>query len=152
MGLHRCQPDSMSPIERETRKRIFWALYTMESYVVAILGLPLIIPEEDIDQEMPLEIDDEYITYKDILPAPAGHISLIAGFNAHIELGRILRKVTTDVYPPRGTQKDSQRPRAYVVNDAKVRNIENLLQQWHKNLSPNLIRCANTPQDLWRYK
>jgi hypothetical protein len=49
MGLHRCQPKAMNPIEREIRKRIFWTIRTMETYIVAILGLPRILTDDDVD-------------------------------------------------------------------------------------------------------
>jgi hypothetical protein len=151
MGLHRCEPETFDPIERETRKRIFWTIRTMETYVIAILGLPRTVSDDDIDQEMPLEIDDEYITKEGVLPMPGGQISAIASFNAHSKLCQILGKIVTNVYPTKRMHRDTtERPRAYVVNDGKVREVEKELQQWARNLQMQLRPGTDTPQKLLR--
>jgi hypothetical protein len=151
MGLHRREPEAMNPIERESRKRIFWTIRTMETYIVAILGLPRTIGDDDIDQEMPLEIDDQYITKEGILPMPDGQVSMVTGFNAHTKLVQILGKVITKVYPTKCMQKEvAQRPRAYVVIDAKVREVEGDLQLWATNLPMHLRPGADSPRELLR--
>src|ERR1700753_1664479 len=61
MGLHRNFDANFSPIERETRKRVFWVIRKMDTYVGALLGLPHTMSDEDIDQDYPVEVDDEYI-------------------------------------------------------------------------------------------
>ena len=93
MGLHRCVSVDFNPVVCETRKRIFWVIRKMDTYISALLGLPKTISDEDVDQELPLEIDDEYITKDKILPMPEGQLSMIAAGNAHIQLMRILAKV-----------------------------------------------------------
>jgi Fungal specific transcription factor domain len=151
MGLHRSQPEAMDPIERETRKRIFWTIRTLDTYIVAILGLPRTIGDDDIDQEMPLELDDQYITGKAILSMPDGQISVIAGVNAHTSLIQILGKVVTDVYPTKRIKTEaSKKTRAYVVSDAKVREVERDLQHWAKNLPMHLRPGADSSKGLWR--
>src|SRR5436190_21561724 len=62
LGLHRSFPDDFDPIAAVTRKRVFWVVRKMDSYVCALLGLPHTITEDDIDQEFPAAVDDEYIT------------------------------------------------------------------------------------------
>ena len=61
MGLHRNFISNFSPIERETRRQIFWIVRKLDTSVSALLGLPQILSSDDIDQELPLEVDDEYI-------------------------------------------------------------------------------------------
>ena len=79
MGLHRAVPDAnSSPIDQEVRKRVFWTCWKMDTYVGAILGLPKGIAPEDIDQEMPVEVDDEYITKDQLSPQPEGTLSTMA--------------------------------------------------------------------------
>lgn len=152
MGLHRCKPEVVNPIERETRKRVFWTIRTMETYIVAILGLPRTVGDDDIDQEMPLEVDDQYITKEGILPMPEGQVTMLTGFNAHAKLVHILGKVITDVYPTKHMQKEAPgKPRAYVVNDTKVREVENDLQHWAKSLPMQLRLGADSPRQLLRY-
>jgi Fungal specific transcription factor domain len=152
MGLHRCEPEAINLIERETRKRIFWTIRTMETYVVAILGLPRTVSDDDIDQEMPLEIEDQYITKEGLLPMPDGQISMITGFNAHTRLVQILGKIITNVYPTKRMQKGAtEKLRAYVVCDAKVRKVEKDLQHWVRNLPMQLRLGADSPQEHLRY-
>jgi hypothetical protein len=152
MGLHRCELEAVNPIERETRKRIFWTIRTMETYIVAILGLPRTVSDDDIDQEMPLEIDDQYITKEGVLPMPDGQISMITGFNAHTKLVQILGEIITDVYPTKRMHKGAtEKSRAYVVCDTKVRKVEKDLQHWARNLPMQLRPGADSPQELLRY-
>ena len=152
MGLHRCEPEAIDPIERETRKRIFWTIRTMETYVVAILGLPRTVNDDDIDQEMPLEIEDQYITKEGVLSMPDGQISMMTGFNAHTKLVQILGKIITNVYPTKCLHKGAtEKSRAYVVCDAKVRMVEKDLQHWARNLPMQLQPGADSPQELLRY-
>jgi hypothetical protein len=40
MGLHRCVSVGFNPIVSETRKRIFWVVRKMDTYISALLGLP----------------------------------------------------------------------------------------------------------------
>lgn len=136
MGLHRCDSSRvLDPIERETRKRIFWTIRNMETYVVAILGLPISISDADIDQEEPLEVDDEYITREGVLPMPEEQVSQITAFNAHTRLIRILAKVVRKVYPMRQGNKDgTAKPGTYVVSDATIRSIETDLKAWETQL------------------
>jgi hypothetical protein len=151
MGLHRCEPETFDPIERETRKRIFWTIRTMETYVIVILGLPRTVSDDDIDQEMPLEIDDQYITKEGVLSMPDGQISTIASFNAHSKLGQILGKIITNVYPTKRMHRDTtEKPRAYVVSDEMVREVEMDLQHWARSLPMQLRLGGDSPQKLLR--
>src|SRR3978361_2115557 len=81
MGLHRNLTSNFNPIERETRRRVFWIIRKMDIYVSALLGFPQMLSYDDIDQELPIEVDDEYITKDAVLPMPPGTISLYAASN-----------------------------------------------------------------------
>jgi hypothetical protein len=37
----------------ECRKRVFWVAYVMDRYLSAVLGRPMLIQDEDIDQVCP---------------------------------------------------------------------------------------------------
>ncbi|KAH8803012.1 fungal-specific transcription factor domain-containing protein [Xylogone sp. PMI_703] len=136
MGLHRRDGSQvLDPVERESRKRIFWTIRNMEIYVVAILGLPMSVNDEDIDQEEPLGVDDEFITKEGITTMPEGRISIISAFNAHTKLIRILEKVVRDVYPIRhGIEDTTRKPSTYIVSDASVRAVEAELEDWEAKL------------------
>ncbi|KAE9972497.1 hypothetical protein BLS_004014 [Venturia inaequalis] len=136
MGLHRSFTESFNPIESETRKRVFWVIQRMDTYVGALLGLPHSLSAEDIDQELPAEVDDEYITEKAILPMPEGQVSFMAAANAHTKLVQILDKIVHYVYPLRGSgSKTSGRgAKSYSVSYAKILEIEKDLKDWQDEL------------------
>lgn len=140
MGLHRAVPDAnFNPIEREVRKRIFWTCWKMDTYVGAILGLPKGIAPEDIDQEVPVEVDDEYITKETIHPQPEGTLSTMTAANAHTRLLTIMAKTVKYIYPLKGVEQSvAGHPAGYSVSQTKLHEIEMDLQVWLGSLPPQL--------------
>ncbi|KAF6237283.1 hypothetical protein HO173_004752 [Letharia columbiana] len=135
MGLHRSVSNTFNPIETELRKRIWWIVRKLDTYVGALLGLPQMLSNDDIDQGMPEEIDDEYITKEGILPMPPGRLSVNVALNAHTRLVNILAKTVKYVYPIKGTTHvHGKGSHSYVVSHAKIREIEADLQKWMNNL------------------
>jgi len=152
MGLHRSFNINFSPIEAETRKRLFWVIRRMDTYVGAMLGLPYFLEDDDVDQDFPTEVDDEYITETEIRPMPEGEISVMAACNAHTKIVQILSKICKNVYPTKGTKSGSKYSVTYSVSYSKIREIERNLQQWLDELpmalkpggeaSPIIMRCV----------
>ena len=151
MGLHRSINRTFDPLELEIRKRLFWQIRKMDVYVGAMLGLPTMLNDDDIDQDLPLSVDDEFITSEKILQAPPGHIHLMAGSNAQSRLMAVLRKVIKYVYPIKGVQYMAGKPRSYVVGHAKIREIERDLQHWMEELPMFLRPGGNVSPELARY-
>lgn len=151
MGLHRSVPATFNPIEHEMRKRIFWTVRKMDVYVGVLLGLPEMLSDDHIDQEMPLEVDDEFITVNQILPMPPGQISSMIAFNAHTRLLYILAKIVKYIYPVKGLAHTSnQSDQSYVVNHAQIREIEQDLHEWMEKL-PHVLRPGfDSPPQLVR--
>ncbi|KAK5125333.1 hypothetical protein LTR85_000442 [Meristemomyces frigidus] len=147
MGLHRSYAGNWNPIEAEVRKRMFWIVRKMDIYIGAMLGLPVTLSDEDIDQDFPLEVDDEYITKDGILPMPDGEISLMAAFNAHTRLVQIISKIVRKVYPIK-TQHSSP-DKSYSVPFSIIREIEGDLEQW-KNSLPSVLSPCQAPEKYTR--
>ncbi|PUU80439.1 fungal-specific transcription factor domain-domain-containing protein, partial [Tuber borchii] len=150
MGLHRSLPEArFDPIERETRKRIFWTVRKMDTYVGALLGLPKGIADEDIDQEMPAEVDDEFITKDAILPQPDGVMPMILAANAHCNLLKIMAKMVKYIYPLKGVEASVTGKRSnYSVSSSKLGEIECDLQAWLEKLPMQLRPGGDTPKEL----
>ncbi|KAL8842068.1 MAG: hypothetical protein Q9170_000671 [Blastenia crenularia] len=148
LGLHRCVSNQFSPVEQEIRKRIFWVIRNMDIYVGALLGLPMMLNDEDIDQDFPLEVDDAYITTDAVLPMPPGKTSLMSAFVAHIRLVRLLGKTVRYVYPLQTSRTRSND--AYAVSYAKIREVEQDLHQWMEDLPMALRPGGNAPPELVR--
>ena len=151
MGLHRSVPVTFNPIEHEVRKRIFWTIRKMDIYVGALLGLPEMLSDDNIDQEMPLEVDDEFITMDQVLPMPPGRISSIVAFNSHTQLVYILAKTVKYIYPIKGLSHASNKfTQSRAVNHAQIREIEQDLKEWMEKLPMALRPDGDPPPQLVR--
>ncbi|KAK9450788.1 fungal-specific transcription factor domain-containing protein [Limtongia smithiae] len=150
LGLHRKVSYNFNPVEVEVRKRIFWTIRKMDTHLSAMLGLPRCIDENDIDQEQPLEIDDEYITEQGILPHPFGSITIQTVANAHTRLMRILSHIVEDVYPikARAPTNAPGGAASNCVSYARVLELENELKQWFESL-PMELRPGLDPPAQW---
>ncbi|USW47686.1 hypothetical protein Slin15195_G010050 [Septoria linicola] len=146
LGLHRAAAGRFDPIEAETRKRVFWIVRKMDVYVGAMLGLPQTLSDEDVDQEYPLEVDDEYITKDGILPQPDGVVSLLTAFNAHTRLVQILQKIVRKIYPIKVGEAQNSGDKSYSISFSTIREIESELEEWKKSLPLILTPCEAPPR------
>ncbi|KIW73953.1 hypothetical protein PV04_02027 [Phialophora macrospora] len=149
LGLHRNLPTKFNPIESEERKRIFWIVRKLDAYVGAALGLPQMLSDEDIDQEYPSEVDDDYITEQAILPMPAGAFPLMRAANAHTKLTMIMRKVVRYIYPLKSLDSSKAEP-VYSISHKKIRELEKDLQTWMDQLPMELRPSDNCGRELER--
>lgn len=152
MGMHRNVSGNFNLIEREVRRRVFWVIRKMDTYVSALLGFPRMLSEDDIDQVYPLEVDDECLTNDAILPMPAGKISLLAATNAQTRLMGTLSKVIKYVYPIKGVEQLTQSTSSpsYVISHAKIREIETDLKDWLDQLPMALRPGGDSPEEFVR--
>lgn len=155
MGLHRhLSHDKITPIEDESRRRLFHVIRQMDFYVSAILGFPLLLHDEDVDQPLPTEVDDEYITKDAIRMPPPGTPSYFQAFNAHNKLMRILAKVVRNIYPLRGmtdSAKGQRADRTFMINYSRVQAIEAELQEWQSQLNEYWRPSHEGPIEVIRY-
>jgi len=123
----------------------------MDTYVSALLGFPQMLSNDDIDQELPMEVDDEYITNDSISPMPSGTTSLYAASNAHTRLMEILTKVIKYIYPTKGLEQSVQvTANSYVISHAKIREIERDLADWLDKLPMALRPGGEGTPDVLR--
>jgi hypothetical protein len=123
----------------------------MDICVGALLGLPEMLRDDNIDQEMPLEVDDEFVTFDQILPMPSERIPVMAAFNAHTRLVHILAKTVKYIYPIKGlAQVRNKSKQSYVVNHAQIREIEGDLHEWMERLPMALRPGGDSPPELAR--
>jgi hypothetical protein len=139
MGLHRhFEHELITPIEQEVRRRVFYVIRQMDIYVSTLLGFPLLLNDEDIDQPYPTEVDDQYIRHDAILSPPPGSSSFFEAFNAYTRLMEILAKIVKHVYPTKGLTQAIANPdghdNSYVISYAKIKQIETDLQDWYERL------------------
>ncbi|KAF3121727.1 hypothetical protein TWF569_002502 [Orbilia oligospora] len=150
LGLHRKIPFP-DPIEAEIRKRIFCTIQKMDISISALIGLPRMVHDEDIDQEYPTEVDDQHITKDGITPGALGEPNSTSAANAHTRLVQILGKVIKKIYPIKGLQPSTYGKRAgYMISYAVVRGIEQDLAKWQEELPPYLRRGDDSPPRFLR--
>ncbi|KAL5119622.1 DNA-binding transcription factor cat8 [Pleosporales sp. CAS-2024a] len=130
LGLHQSQKHfALDALTSETRKKVFWSLYTVDCLSAAHLGLPKLIREEDVHCEYPVDADDEYVTEKGFLPTLPGEFTKLSSALALFRMTRILSKVLTELYPASASYDISFRTIASLVDE---------LEDWSTNLAPHL--------------
>ncbi|KAL2073419.1 hypothetical protein VTL71DRAFT_10743 [Oculimacula yallundae] len=104
LGLHQNQKRfSFGALTIETRKKVFWTLYTVDCFSAALTGLPKLLKEDDIHAEYPSDTDDEYVTEKGFQPTLPGEFTKISSALALFRVSRILSKVLDQNYPAAAT-------------------------------------------------
>ncbi|KIO34337.1 hypothetical protein M407DRAFT_16870 [Tulasnella calospora MUT 4182] len=87
------------PFENQMWKRAFWSLVALDRITSAGLGRPIAAFDEDIDADLPLEVDDEcYDEEKKEWKQPADKPSKLAAFNQYAKLQGILAYAIRTVY------------------------------------------------------
>lgn len=84
-------------IDHECRKRVFWSLYKLDTYLSVMLGRPRTFQDEDIDQEYPEAIDDDNLgspgmgfdNKKSVMLAAVAHMKWVTpDFSPHRSVNR----------------------------------------------------------------
>ncbi|KAM0247220.1 hypothetical protein ACHAQJ_009952 [Trichoderma viride] len=139
IGLHRhLQHERLGIIEQQVRRRVFYVIRQMDIYVSTMLGFPLLLSSEDVDQLFPLEVDDEFITPGGVIQPGPGTPSFFQAFNAHTRLMEILGKITKNIYPTKGVGQTVMRgdklSSTYLISYSKIKEIETDLHNWFERL------------------
>ena len=54
MGMHRDGPNmTFDPIERNTRRQVWWSIYTFEKILCSILGRPTVVDDREVSAQFP---------------------------------------------------------------------------------------------------
>ncbi|KAK5987550.1 Transcriptional activator protein acu-15 [Cladobotryum mycophilum] len=130
LGLHQSQKRfSFGALTLETRKKVFWTLYALDCFTAAILGLPKLLKEEDVQAEYPSDVDDEYITEKGFQPTLPGEYTRISSALALFRATRILARVLDKNYPTLTS---------YDLSLQQMGAFESELDSWYKELPSHL--------------
>lgn len=157
MGLHRNLPHAkLTAIESESRRRVFYVIRQMDTYVSALLGFPMSLRDDDVDQPMPTEVDDEYITKDGILTPPPGTPSFFQACNAYSKLMEILTKVIRCIYPVKGLEQCINNREGtkstYMISYSKIKAIEHDLQEWFAELPTHWRPSPDGPIEVVRVR
>lgn len=153
LGLHLKNSPSqgwMTPLDHEVRKRTWWACYLLDSVSCVQTGRPHMMSDDQITVDLPLCVDDEYITDESdaSLPSDAQFIgrqpsskpSQISFMIATIQLCRFMRDVH-HVYEQTNEQW-------------QILDIDQRICDWSEQLPMHLRpsgQCS-TDRKLWRQR
>ncbi|KAJ6594213.1 fungal-specific transcription factor domain-containing protein [Mycena capillaripes] len=103
VGAHRRRSQPHPTVENEQWKRVFWVLLCLEWVASTHTGRPPAMHERDFDQDLPLEVDDEYWDLPEPrnFKQPKDKPSDLAYFICHAKLLEIQAAVTNAIYAPR---------------------------------------------------
>lgn len=130
MGLHRtAKTSALGPTMRETGKRVFWSLMTLETYLSAMFGFHVNTFGDTPNQELPSGIEIE---------PPLQHVQSgvqpdcpLEVFKSHIRLIQILAKVLNHVHV---VNKESRKDGTYNVSRSNLLKVERELSAWFAEL------------------
>ncbi|KAI0028028.1 fungal-specific transcription factor domain-containing protein [Vararia minispora EC-137] len=136
LGMHRSPRRlNISAIEKETRRKIWWGVYTLDRMLALALGRPIGAEDADCDVELPVAIDDEQLaSYFDGAPMQSEHPALMAGFAALCSLYGIAGRVMRQVYGVDNLDISEADRRAQLHKDVELLDAE--LTKWLEELPP----------------
>lgn len=132
LGLHRSPERLRLPMEERNKRRyIWWCLYILERQLCTALGRPLCIDDQDCDTEVPSPLSDD------------AQGNDLAGFTGMIHLHRIIGQILKLVNSVRNA--DAWRNEGKIDElRARVREANESLQTWAKDMVPSQIKTAKT--------
>ena len=130
LDLHQNQEDSsFNSLEGETRKKVFWCQYVLDRFSSVLTGMPVLLREDDIQTEYPVDVDDENVTETGFLPTLPGESTRVSSALALFSVSRILNKVLEDLFPSKPT---------YNIYVSKMHSVAGQLDDWLSTLPPHL--------------
>ncbi|KAI8059619.1 fungal-specific transcription factor domain-containing protein [Gongronella butleri] len=159
LGLYRdCSEWDIPDEERETRKRVWWALYVTDRFHSATLGRPISIRDEDNDVPLPnasalwkevmdepddddMQIDNDTATRfpsATFKPEHAGEsVPVYQLFIQLIKLSEILGHILQGLYTPKAQRLSHEQG-----SDAIVAHLDHELTEWRFGF-PKALQSAN---------
>ncbi|KAI8880906.1 hypothetical protein K501DRAFT_190240, partial [Backusella circina FSU 941] len=160
IGLHRSSDGWDIPQEeKETRRNVWWAVYTLDRWFSAATGKPLTIFEEDCDESYPseyvsienvmdkmTETDKHLPRFPSIDPQVVENstdkfIPINEPFVQMIKLSEILGRILQGLYSPRAKKYSAEHG-----SDSIVGYLNNALSNWRANL-PTFLEISPAKKD-----
>ncbi|KAL2842560.1 fungal-specific transcription factor domain-containing protein [Aspergillus pseudoustus] len=125
LGLHRhARRFRMTAGEIELRKRLWWWVYTFDRVTAIVHGLPPLISDADVDNELPTDCQLDDFTAVDLRHPFPGQTTPVSFFNHYAVLGRKMSSILHLLYTT--TQ------RRHGV--AKIERLDRDIRVWNQNL------------------
>ena len=132
MGLHRqCQDPNISAAEIEERKWVFWIAYSLEKDLSLRMGQPSVQDDDDMDVELPYEIDNNLIH--------SGGLTRINCFNFRARLAMIQGQIYKRLYSVKATK------RTLAERVAAATELEAMLRSWRESVPVEFLLDKDEP-------
>ena len=117
-------------MEKETRRKIWWGVYTLDRMLALALGRPLGINDSDCDVELPVDVDDQHLPeYFTGVAMTQRQPSLMMGSIALIKLYEIGGRVLRQVYALENC-RDHLEPERKAELQRTVESLDTELTKW----------------------
>ncbi|KAJ5736040.1 uncharacterized protein N7483_001165 [Penicillium malachiteum] len=126
----------VSEMEKEERRRTFWALFVFDRFASIVYGKPCSIQREGIDVKMPQNLGDTTIQhphFHSVASMPDGTTESVTSFTYvkfKIQLYQLASPIVADVYFHRNSDPS--------ILAARVMKIDRQLRTWFTSLPPEL--------------
>ncbi|PWN51278.1 hypothetical protein IE53DRAFT_308051, partial [Violaceomyces palustris] len=151
LGTHRratAKCLGLSRVEEETRKRLFWVCYSLDRELSAGLGRPMMIQDEDMDIEPPLEMDDNILCAGPDAVQPKDKPADVSGFISNLKLDEIIGRTLRTIYAI-GKAKTRRGFVGRQWDQFIVAEIDSSLNNWLDTMPEHLRYNPNEPNDEW---
>ncbi|KAF9040392.1 hypothetical protein BDZ89DRAFT_1090289 [Hymenopellis radicata] len=145
LGLHRSPRRlSLSSVEKEQRRRIWWCVYGLDRVLSISLGRPGGTNDDDTDVEFPVEVDDKDLEAYFSGRLKASEVSYMCGFVAllkiYIVAGKIVRSAHSLKLLKEINETEAQVPTV-------IHHLDIMLEDWVESLPPNVKYAANNSEN-----
>jgi hypothetical protein len=130
-----------TPIEQETRRKVWWGVYSLDRMLALALGRPLGVEDSDCDVEPPVDVDDDDLpNYFEGAQISGSQPALMAGFIALTSLYKVAGRVLREVYAIDNC-KDQLEPDKKIELQRTVEALDQELTKWCDDL-PAVFKSA----------
>lgn len=142
----------VDPLSAEMSRRCFWVAYDIDRVAAFILGRPVGIPDDSIDVEYPLDLEDEYITKGGLVKQPRTDPTepqtSMTGAIYVIKLRQLWSKFADNLYPT--TTKPSI-PHA-TTRQVLAGHLRQELEEWYAAIPDPTDNSSSHPLSVFASK
>ncbi|KAL4879958.1 fungal-specific transcription factor domain-containing protein [Aspergillus karnatakaensis] len=125
LGLHRhARRFRMGVGEIELRKRLWWWIYTFDRITALVHGLPPLINDNDVDQDMPTDCRLQDLDATELVHPLPGQTTPVHFFNHYATMGKKLSSILDLLYTT--TRRGD--------GSSKIERLDREMRVWSQNL------------------
>lgn len=155
--LNPTEDTSLTSIEREIRKRVWWGCYILDRTLSMKFGRPPSLQTDAaLAVDFPLDVDDEYITASSLVPRqPSSWASRTSFFIETIKLAFVIDRILADLYlnnRKSHSSKPSDPPLIVGTKESTILgntvHLDGNLQAWFNSMPSYLRKAPEYPDGI----